>query len=251
MIFTKKIKLLIYIIGSVILLLLWQHFGASVDNIRLFISSPTQIWRYFLENRIDLLSATFITLLESSLGLIIATIFSFSMMVLCFYQESFLEIILPLMISSQVIPIIVFAPFMILLFGIGFTSKIALAAIISFFPIFLNFLTGYKSISSNIIEYFKINNASKTFQIFNVFFPLSLPNIFTGLKLGATLSVIGAIVSEFTGAKAGLGKNLFLTSIRIEPELMMLSIILSMILGALLFGTILFIEKILGKWYLY
>ena len=77
-----------------------------------------------------------------------------------------------------------------------------------------------------------------------------IPNIFTGLKLGATLSVIGAIVAEFTGAEFGLGKNLFLTSIRIEPELMMLSIISSMILGCFLFATIYTIERFLGRWYI-
>ena len=83
-----------------------------------------------------------------------------------------------------------------------------------------------------------------------VYFPLSIPNIMAGLKVAAALSVIGAIVGEFNGTKIGLGKNLFLAAKRLEPELMMSSLILSTILGGLMFLVIYLIELKIGKWYL-
>ena len=69
-----------------------------------------------------------------------------------------------------------------------------------------------------------------------------------GLKISATLAVIGAIVAEFNGAEIGLGKNLFLAAKRLEPDLMMSSLLLSTLLGVVFFGTIYFIEKKIINW---
>ena len=77
-----------------------------------------------------------------------------------------------------------------------------------------------------------------------------MPQIMAGLKVAATLAVIGAIVAEFNGTEIGLGKNLFLAAKRIEPELMMSSLLLSALLGGFLYLSIYLIEYIFGKWYL-
>jgi NitT/TauT family transport system permease protein len=204
--------------------------------------------QYFIDNSGDLLRATQTTFIEAIAGLVIATVFSFLMMILCFYRPGLMEFILPLMVTSQVIPLIVLAPFFIILMGIGLASKIAMAAVISFFPIFVNFAHGYKSISSNIHELMHIYDASTGFKIRNVYFPLSASSILSGLKVSATLAVIGAIVAEFTGAETGLGKNLFLSAIRLEPEMMMSSLILSSILGGALFLIISLSERKLTSW---
>jgi NitT/TauT family transport system permease protein len=159
-----------------------------------------------------------------------------------------MDFVLPIMVASQVIPLIVLAPFFIILLGIGLESKIAMAALMCFFPIFLNFAQGYKSISQDVHELLHIYNANILSRIKNVYFPLAMPNIMTGLKISSTLAVIGAIVAEFTGATQGLGKNLFLSAIRLEPDLMMSSLVLSTLLGAVIFGSIYLIEKRLTRW---
>lgn len=242
-------KWMLYLLLSVILLALWQYFGSHNQTVRLLLSSPTQVVQYFSENAIDLLTATKTTLLEAVVGLIIAVVFSFAMMILCFYKPKVMDFVLPLMVTSQVIPLIVLAPFFILLFGIGLSSKIAMAALMCFFPIFVNFAQGYKSISNNIHELMHIYNASLGFRIRHVYFPLSLSSIIAGLKVSATLAVIGAIVAEFTGAENGLGKNLFISAIRLEPDLMMTSLLLSSLIGLVLYSLIRLIEKSAFNWY--
>lgn len=201
-----------------------------------------------MQNHTALLQATHTTLIEAVAGLLIAVVFSFGVMILCFYKPKLMDFVLPIMITSQVIPLIVLAPFFIILMGIGLGSKIAMAALMCFFPIFVNFAQGYKAISQNIHELMHIYNADTWTRIRNVYFPLAMPSIMAGLKISATLAVIGAIVAEFTGAEKGLGKNLFLSAIRLEPDLMMSSLILSALLGTLLFGSILIIEKRLTRW---
>lgn len=234
---------IIYITLIIITLLAWQYFGQTNNTVRLLISSPSNIITYFSEEYTSLLEATGVTLLESVLGLLIATLFSFGIMIICFYCPKFLNFIMPIMIGSQVVPLIVLAPFFILLLGIGLSSKVAMAALMSFFPIFVNFGTGVKAIPNEILEFAHINKTNTLRKIKNIYFPLALPNIFAGLKVSATLAVIGAIVAEFTGAKIGLGKNLFLSAKRLEPELMMSSLLLSTLLGAVMFGVILLLES--------
>lgn len=241
---------IIYAGVVVALFTLWQYYGSSYPRIRMLISSPILCYEYLIENSSILFKATLTTFIEAVLGLIVATTFAFGLMTICFRFQNLFRFILPVLLTTQVIPLITLAPFFILWLGIGISSKVALAAILAFYPIFMNFATGYNSISTNIFDLLKIYPSKLSFRIINVYFPLSLPNIFTGLKIAATLSVIGAIVAEFSGAEIGLGKNLLLSAIRIEPELMMVSIFLSALLGGLLFGIIYFIEKLSGKWYM-
>ncbi|MFO0743803.1 MAG: ABC transporter permease subunit [Candidatus Paceibacterota bacterium] len=242
-------KFLKYTILIFAVIAIWQYFGTTNSIVRLYISSPSLIIDYFSVNYLRLLEATMITFAEAFLGLIFATLLSFTIMVICFYRPKFLEFILPIMVTSQVIPIIVLAPFFIILFGIGLTSKIVMAMVISFFPIFVNFVQGYKAIPKNIHEIMFIYKAPTSFKIKNVYFPLAMPSIMAGLKISATLSVIGAIVAEFTGAKLGIGKNLFVSSIRLDPDLMMTSLILASFIGLVIYGIIRLVEKQYGSWY--
>lgn len=170
-------KWLLYLLLSLVLLALWQYFGSHNQTVRLLISSPTLLVEYFAENTSELLAATKTTLVEALLGLMIATVFSFLIMILCFYQPKVMDFVLPIMVTSQVIPIVVLAPFFIILLGMGIASKIAMAAVISFFPIFVNFAQGYKAINQNIHEFFYIYNAPLSFRIKKVYFPLAMPII--------------------------------------------------------------------------
>lgn len=239
---------ILYIFLSVLLLAAWQYFGSSSQTVRLLLSSPSLVVKYFGENYAVLLQATQTTFIEAVAGLLIAVVFSFSVMILCFYYPKLMDFVLPIMMTSQVIPLIVLAPFFIILMGIGLGSKIAMAALMCFFPIFVNFAQGYKAISQNIHELMHIYNAGTWTRIKQVYFPLSMPSIMAGLKISATLAVIGAIVAEFNGAEIGLGKNLFIGALRLEPELMMSSLLLSMFIGMVLYTAIRFFEIKYIKW---
>lgn len=234
---------------SILLLIVWQYFGSTNQTARLFVSSPSLVAQYFGDNFVSLLQATQTTLIEALVGLAIAIFFSVGVMLICFYYPKLMEFILPIMVVSQVIPLIVLAPFFIILMGIGIGSKIAMAALMCFFPIFVNFAQGYKAINQNIHELMHIYNANTLTRIRQVYLPLSMPSIIAGLKISSTLAVIGAIVAEFTGAETGLGKNLFISAIRLEPDLMMTSLILSTIIGLSMFGLVKLIESKFGQWY--
>jgi ABC-type nitrate/sulfonate/bicarbonate transport system permease component len=239
---------LLYIILGILLLSAWQYFGSTNQTVRLLLSSPSLVVSYFIENYASLLEATQTTFIEAALGLMIATAFSFGMMILCIYYPKLMDFVLPIMITSQVIPLIVLAPFFIILFGFGITSKVVMSSVISFFPIFVNFAQGFKAIDKKINEFLHIYNTNTHFRLLYVYFPLSARNIIAGIKISSTLATIGAIVAEFSGAEIGLGRNLYISAIRLEPDLMMVSLLLSIIIGLILFSIPFFVEKFFIKW---
>ncbi len=243
-------NIIFYFLLIISLLLIW-HF-ATFDNthLKLLISNPFDSFKYFLNECDNILIATAYTGLESVLGFLIAVITSFVLVIICLYNYKLFELILPLMIVSQVIPIITLAPLFIILLDIGLKSKVAMAALMCFFPIFVNMASGVNSVEKNYLNLFSIYNSSKTKKIFHLLFPLATPYIFSGLKISSTLAVIGAIVAEFNGAELGLGKNLFLSAKRLEAELMINSIFFSCILGASFYLMIYSFERRIGKWYI-
>ncbi|HMP70730.1 MAG TPA: ABC transporter permease subunit [Pirellulaceae bacterium] len=243
-------KILVYILISFTVIGLWEYYGGTNTVVRLYISSPGLIIEYIANNHAELLRAVLTTFVQASTGLMLAILISFAVMIICFIKPKLIDYVLPVMIISQVIPVIVLAPFFILVLGIGMSSKIAMAAVISFFPVFISFVQGYKAISPNIHELMLLYNAPLKFRILRTYFPLAMPSFMAGMKVSATLAVIGAIVAEFTGARYGIGKNLFVSAIRLDPDLMMSSLILASLMGLTLYAIVISIERKYGTWYL-
>jgi len=113
--------------------------------------------------------------------------------------------IYPYVVALQTLPKIAIAPLILVWLGLGIESKIVIAALVSFFPMLVNTITGLKSASSDKLELMLALTASPTKTFFLVKLPEALPYIFAGLQIGIVLAVLGAIVGEFVGSKAGLG----------------------------------------------
>lgn len=230
--------------------IIWEVLYGYTENIKYLISGPRSILRYFLENSVSLAFDFMITLMESIVGLFVAILGSLMLTVLFCFLPFLIQFLYPALVVTQVIPLIALAPLIILIFGTSITGKIAMSVIVCFFPILVSTLTGIKSIPRNIIDLMYIYSASRWQMIRYVYFPLSTQHIMAGIKISATLSVIGAIIAEFNGADRGLGKNIFISAKRLEPELMMNSLILSAMMGCLLYFSIVLVERKIGHWYL-
>jgi len=163
---------ILYIILIVVLIALWEYKSMSNGTWRLMISSPSLISDYFNSEYSNLLYATWVTFYESFAGLIIAIIFSFSTMIICFYIPKLMDFVMPIMIVSQVIPLITLAPLFIILFGVGATATILMASVLCYFPIFVNFSNGVKLISRNIHEMGVLYDISTFQKIRYIYFPL-------------------------------------------------------------------------------
>jgi len=181
-------------------------------------------------------------------GLLISIILS-SLIAIIFIHSKIIEKGLwPLIISFRIIPSLALAPFLTLIFGIDINSKIAMAAIISFFPILIGLVTGLNSVDKETTDLFKSFNANKYQSLVKLKIPTSLPYFFSGLKVAATLSITGAFVGEFIASDRGLG-FLIITSSRFFNSLVSFSSITMIVLaGLVLFGLVSFLEKKILFW---
>ena len=199
--------------------------------------------------RMDLLAAHgVVTLTEIGLGFWLALVVGFTLAVLIHASRIIERSFLPLIISSQTIPVFAIAPLLILWFGYGIGSKVVMTAIIVFFPIVVNTVEGLKAADPDTLALLKILEASPGQVFFKVRVPQSLPFVFSGIKIGVAVSVIGAVIGEWVGAREGLGYLMIHANAQLQVDLVFASIFWLSILGMGLYGLVVVVERLLVPW---
>lgn len=179
-------------------------------------------------------------LVGSSIGIIVAIL----LYLIPFMRDAFY----PVLIISQNIPVIVSAPLLIIWFGFGMLPKVIIITLVCFFPITIAALDGFRQTNRDWLHYMQMAGASKL-QIFKKLeWPHALPAVFSGLKISATYSVMGAVISEWLGANKGIGVYMTLASSSFRTDRVFVAIILVIILSLLFFSLIVYIEKKLVRW---
>jgi ABC-type nitrate/sulfonate/bicarbonate transport system permease component len=113
--------------------------------------------------------------------------------------------IYPLLVISQAVPIFAIAPLILIWFGVGLLPKILIVALVCFFPLTINLVEGFNQVDPEAVELMQTMQANRLLIIRSVQLPFTLPYFFSGLKIAATYSILGAIIGEWLAAKAGLG----------------------------------------------
>lgn len=208
----------------------------GVAIVELYITEGT-IYRHF-----------FITLTEAVVGFLIGAGIAVSLAVCSSLSETFKRYVIPYAIVLNVTPGIALTPVIIAWFGYGMGSKIALAAIISFFPIFVNTLTGLVQVDEDREELFRSLGASD-YQVFRKFrVPAALPLMFAGLKIGMTTALIGAVVAEFAQATDGVGVLMSRFSFQLNMAASLATLLSMTAIGLILFYTMEFLDDRIVFW---
>lgn len=154
----------------------------------------------------------------------------------------------PLLILSQNVPIIVLAPLLVIWFGFGLMPKLIVITLICFFPITVAALDGFKQVPMSHKQYMLMAGANKSQLFWKLEWPYSLPSIFSGLKISATYSVMGAVISEWLGAEKGIGVYMTFASSSFRTDKVFVAIFSIMLLSLIFFGVILALEKYMIRW---
>jgi NitT/TauT family transport system permease protein len=148
---------------------------------------------------------TWVTAVESLLGFLIGGAAGMALGTLLAQFRTLERVMYPYIVAFQTLPKIALAPLLILWFGFGMSSKVAIAAMVSFFPVFVNMFTGLQSADRDQVDLVRSLSGTR-WQIFTkIQFPNALPLLFAGLDVALVFSILGAIVGEFIGATHGLG----------------------------------------------
>lgn len=178
------------------------------------------------------------------LGLITATTLGYVLA-----KSPFLERLTgPYIAASQAVPAVAVAPLLIIWFGTGKISKVLICGMVVFFPVLVNTVVGIRSVDEGLRTLMRSLHASRSQIFFKLEVPAAMPVLLGGLKIGATLSVIGAVVGEFVGSDRGLGYLVNLSKGIFNTSLMFAAIISLTILSLLLYMIITYLEKWLLAW---
>jgi NitT/TauT family transport system permease protein len=188
------------------------------------------------------------TIEEALIGGAIGTLFGLGSGYLLAKSNLAERLVSPYLVASQSVPVIAFTPMLILWFGNGLLSKVIICAIIVFFPITISTMVGLRSVDPGLIELMRTVRASRGDILRMVEIPSALPSIFGGLKVGATLSILGAVVGEFVGAKAGLGFLVDYSAFQLDTPLMFVGLLCLVLLGVSMFSVITLAERRALRW---
>lgn len=154
----------------------------------------------------------------------------------------------PYILALQIAPKVAFAPLFVIWFGYSVTPKILVAVLIVFFPVMVNVLSAVRAIDPDIVRLARAFTASRLQVFWKVQFPASLPPMFAGLRIAATLAVIGVLVGELVGGNTGLGYLLTFGEGAGNTAMVFVSIIMLTVVGLLLYGVIVVIEGRVLHW---
>jgi len=212
--------------------------------------SPLQVWERFLLALQDgsLLLHTLVTLEEICLGLLVGTLTATALGYLLAKSRLFERLLAPYLVAMQAIPIVAIAPLMVIWFGPGMFSKVLICALIVFFPVLVNTVVGVRAVPRSLHALMGSLRASRWQTLRLLELPASLPILLGGLRIGATLSVIGAVVGELVGADRGLG---FLVNVgrgQYDTALVFVAIFTLVALALGLYSLVAFFEHRLLAW---
>ena len=232
----------------ILLLALWEA-GVAVFHIKPFIApAPSAVATLLVQQIGMLLQNLAPTAIEAVCGFILGNLAAIAIATVFVYQRTVEEAFFPIAVMVHTIPVMAYAPILVLLLGNGMEAKIAIAAMICFFPTLVNMTRGLRSVTSQQMELMRILSASPREIFFQVRLKTALPYLFSALKIAAATSVIGAIVGEWIGATTGIGALIIQATYNFNSPLLYATIVVGSAFSALFFGLVSWAERFFLKW---
>jgi NitT/TauT family transport system permease protein len=234
--------------GTLIIVLAWHYYVVLFHVPVVVLPTPLQVLQALVQEWKALIEDGWITALECIYGFALAMVIGIPIAVTMTYSRIANQMFYPLLVASQSIPKVAIAPILLVWFGTGLQSKLAMAFVIAFFPVVVDTATGLRSTSPELLELARSLQCSRLQTFFKIQLPSALPSIFSGAKIAVTLAVIGAVIGEFIGSNEGLGNLLLTANSQLNTPLVWAALIVLSALGMALYGGVVVAEKILMPW---
>jgi len=209
---------------------------------------PSEILSTFVCRLPFLAGHAVVTLAEIALGALLAVIGGVLLAVVIHHSRVMERALYPLIVGSQMVPVFAVAPLLIVWFGYGLWPKVAVAALIGFFPVVINAVDGLRATDRETADVFRSLGATEWQIVLKLKFPSSLPLLLSGIKIGATLAVVGATIGEWIGAQRGLGFLMVQSNARLQMDVVFAAILALALLGVGILVGLRAIERWLLRW---
>jgi ABC-type nitrate/sulfonate/bicarbonate transport system permease component len=226
----------------------WELAVRIRDTPRWFLPKPSDIARELVVSRALLWGHTWTTLQEVLVGLALALVLGVLLGVLIASSRLVERAVYPAIVASQAIPIIALAPILLIWFGYGMTPKIIVVVLICFFPIVVNMVDGLRAADADAIALLRSMGANRLQIMRIVRLPAALPSLFSGIRIAAAVSVIGALVGEWVGASSGLGYLMTRSAAQFQTPRLFAAVVIAAALGMTLFALVALVERLALPW---
>ncbi len=237
------------LITLALVVLLWALAVWAFDIPAFVLPSPHAVAQAAVDNSAMLFPALAYTLTEVLVGFALAVLVGGLIAVAVVSSELLEQSIYPLLVALQIVPKVAIAPLFAIWFGFGMLPKILMAFLIAFFPMVINTAMGLRGIETSKLHLARSMGATPFQTFFKIRLPHAMPSIFTGLKLSVTAAMIGAIVGEFIGTDAGIGRVLLVANGNLQTDLLFAAVVLLSLAGVILFLAIEAVERIVLHWH--
>lgn len=251
---SKRERNIINVVWAVGLFILWEMGAFLLDKVvhdpmaDVKLPYPHNIIVSIVRNFSELINAAGLTLSRAAIGFIVGAAIGFILAIIMSLSKTAEKIALPYLIISQMIPVLGLAPIIFTLVRDMNTSRIVIAAYITFFPVSVNMLSGLNSVDSEKKELLYSYAAKKKSIYYKLMIPFSLPYLFAGLKIAAPMSITASILVDMLGSSGGIGVKLLYSLYSGIKDVFWASVVTSAFMGIISYFIVVFLEKICMPW---
>lgn len=236
------------VIGTVLIITVWHFYIVVFKVPPVVIPPPLRVLESLIKDWGLLLVQSWTTFLECVYGFALAVAIGILIAVTVTASRTLNLMFYPILIATQSIPKVAIAPIVLVWFGTGLESKIAIAFIVAFFPMVVDTATGLRATPEDLLDLARSLKCTRLQIFWKIQVPSALPFIFSGAKVAVTLAVIGAVIGEFMGSNSGLGNLLLVANAQVNSPLAWASLVLLSVLGMLLYAAVVVAERFLMPW---
>jgi NitT/TauT family transport system permease protein len=236
--------------GAIAFVVLWETVVVVFEVPRYIVPAPSAVFRQFVRHFPLIWHYTLVTGAETLIGYMIAVVIGVPLSMLVAFSPFLERTLYPSAVALEMVPKIAFAPIFVTWFGFGFAPKMVIVFMVCFFPILLNGILAFRSLSMELIHFSRSTGADPWTMFWRIRVPAALPQVFVGLKGAATNATVGAVISEWIGGDAGLGYFLQIASGDLRTDLSFGIIFMLAALGLALFYTVTWVERLLIPWHI-
>ena len=241
-------QVLLPILVAAVVLLAWEY-GVRIAHVPpMILAPPSAVWTVLEANPAILFRQTLPTLASALIGFGLAASLGVVLGGALVLSQTVRKALYPYVLILQLIPKVALAPLFIVWLGVGPTSRLSFVVFMAFFPVVIATMAGLLSADRSIVRLSESLTASPWQIFWSVRVPYSLPHVFAGLKISATMTMIGVVVAEFVTAQEGLGYLIMFATSAAETALVFAAIALLCVVGLALYGAVALAEVIVQRW---
>jgi NitT/TauT family transport system permease protein len=241
----QKIGNLAYVAG---ILIVWEGATILFNISSLLLPPPSAVAAEAVKFGDLILTHSAITFGEAVIGFILAVVIGVSLAIVVVYSKPLRSIVLSSIVAVNATPKVAVAPVLVIWLGLGIESKVAMAFLLSFFPIVINSIRGLADVPHDLMNLYKLMRASPLQVFVKVRLPNALPSLFDGMKIALPISMIGAVAGEFVAARQGIGYQIVIAYSNFNSELVFASVITLAVIATILFQLLLIVEDRILFW---